>query len=150
MSQEGEEMSKKKGRLVREAKFLLEKGQTLYVEAQSLGLAPGLHRVFVENKGKKVEVFAYAAHGPSKFRFVTGGSGKPGKPTFEIINLSSAETFEEILQQKFWGQFTFGKLVKLLKDKKFERVVNRRIKKLVRNFESQSAQELNSIKPSKK
>jgi hypothetical protein len=139
---------KSEGRLVSRIEFILKDGQTLYVDPNGL-FGPGLNRVFVTYENGKVEVFADATSG-SHFRF-SRGSGKAGDPDFKITNLTSAEGIEDILKHKFWSQFTWGKLIAYLKDKHFCREVQKQIKKLVGEFESHAAEELNAIpRPSSK
>lgn len=130
------------GRLVNRIEFVLGENQTLYVNPGT-GLAPGLNRVFVTNKDGKVEVFADATSG-SHFR-LSKGSGERGDPDFKIANLDSAESIADIIERKFWGQFTWGQIIDYHEDKGFCRKVRRRIKQLVEEFEAHAAEELNAI-----
>jgi len=137
----------KKGRRVKEVEFELEEGQRVFVHTALLG--PGLGRVVVSREKGKITVWADANSG-SHFRFKKGGSGKPGNPNFEINNLDSGEAIEDILQQKFWGQFNWGQLFAYQKPE-FQRKIKKAIKKLVSDFEAKSAKKLNAItKPSPK
>ena len=143
----------KRKHLVQKVKFFLGEKQTLYV-SPGVGTGPGLCRIFVTRKNGRVSVWAGATSG-SHFRF-RRGSGNRSDPDFQIVNLDSGEAIEDILDRKFWGQFTWGQIFAYGDDKNFRRRVRRRIRQLVEEFEEHAAKELNAIprpkrsKPSRK
>ncbi len=132
----------RKRRIRGEVEFVLGKNETLGVSFSILG--PGIDRVFVTNEGGKVKVHANAASG-SHFLFHKGKTGSY-HCDYWIENPSPAGAIEDILHGKFWGQFNWGQLAVYVKDRKFNRTINRRIKQLVEKFMSQAAKELNGIK----
>ena len=142
----------KRKHLVQKVKFFLGEKQTLYV-SPGVGIGPGLCRIFVTRKNGRVSVWAAATSG-SHFRF-RRGSGNRSDPDFQIVNLDSGEAIEDILDRKFWGQFTWGQIFAYGDDKNFRRRVRRRIRQLVSEFEEHASTELNAIprpkrsKPSK-
>jgi len=143
----------KRKHLVQKVKFFLGENQTLYV-SPGVGTGPGLCRIFVTRKNGRVSVWADATSG-SHFRF-RRGRGNRSDPDFQIVNLDSGEAIEDILDRKFWGQFTWGQIFAYGEDKSFGKKVKQRIKQLVEEFEEHAAKELNAIprpkrsKPSRK
>lgn len=134
-----------KKRLVRDVDFTVEDGQCLIISHTLLG--DGLSRVVINVKDGKAKV---RANGRTRFEFEDRRQGQDGKRKdhsceFWLGNTKADVLLEDVLRGKFWGQFTFGKLVDLKENKRFVRALNRAIKKLVAEFEEKAATHLNSL-----
>lgn len=64
---------------------------------------------------------------------------------FWLASPKSSVWMGDIIRSKFWGQFNFGELPRLLKDRKLNKKLDKKIQKLVSDFESKAAQELNRL-----
>ena len=124
---------------MQEAEFTIRRGQSLVI---SLGMPKvGLDRIIIENKKGGVKV---SANGRSRFEF-SNKKIAPNACDFWLSNPSSKILLEDYLVSCFWGQFNWSKLFKYQNNKKLERLVKERIRKLVEEFESKAARELNNM-----
>lgn len=130
---------KRKKRLVKEVEFKLGKGKTLVISYTLCG--PGLDRVIVENKEG---IVAVRAEGRSRFEF-SDDKISPYACDFWLANPKSDLLIADILLAKFWGQFNFGQLRVLVRNKKLNGALNREAKKLVQEFEERASARLNRL-----
>lgn len=130
----------------KELGFPLEKGKVLSVTYSLFG--PGITAISVSHeKNGKVNVFVSPSNG-SYFRFKKS-AGDNGN-FIMVRNPNDEVLIEDIINGRFWGQFTWGQLFDYQKPK-FQRKIRNAIKKLVADFEAKAAKELNAIpKPSPK
>lgn len=121
--------------------FRLERGQTLAINLDS---DVGIDRVMVRfDKDRQVGVIAT---GHADFEFETKRKGAPDNLVdFVLRNPDLKGSLIEYIQQKFWSQFGWGDIISLHENKKAVRAINRKIKKLVDDFEGKAAEELNGM-----
>jgi hypothetical protein len=129
-------------RLSKEIRFKMKNNQSLVISCFLLPDA-GLERVIVENKNGITNVHAI---GRTRFEFCQRKKHDPSQCDFWLANPKDELMIEDIIRSKFWGQFTYNDLFKYGKDKKFNRALNRKIKKLVEEFEKKASQELNQMR----
>jgi hypothetical protein len=127
------------------AEFQLKPGQSLVVNLFE-GLSEfGLDRIVAEfNKdGKSVKV---AANGYGSFEFSKRRKdANSALADFILQNPSLKTALIDYIGGKFWGQFNWGELAKLNENKKFVRRINRKLRKLVSEFEEKASKELNNL-----
>ena len=135
----------KKKNLLQEVEFEIKPGQSLIINYYSL-LGAGLDRVVVKNKNGSVKVEASGGNG-SKFEFEDRSAKKKNKHEcdFWLANPQENVLIEYIIRSKFRKQFTLIQLSQILKDKKLKAKIDRKIKKLVQEFEEKASQELNQL-----
>lgn len=139
----GEKMkqkTKRRKRLVEEIEFKLKNNQSLIIKYCFLPDA-GLERVVIKNNDGIVHV---RAHGRSRFEFHKG-KDYPTECDFLLVNPREELLIEDIICSKFWSQFTWGELLKYVKNRKFNKILNRKIKELVQEFETKAATQLNEL-----
>lgn len=133
---------------VNEIKFELPSGETLFINLNApLGLVTktGMERIWINNDKDKVTV---EARGNSGSKFVFSKKKKLAEkeaPIYELVNPENKVLLEDYLASRFWSQFNWGELARLKRNKKFERKLTKRIQKLVKEFESKAAKELNEL-----
>ncbi len=138
----------RKKRLVRKINFKIKENQSLVILYCLLPDA-GLERIVVENKDGITHVYA---DGRSQFEFsdISKTKDNPNLADFILSNRSDQFMIEDIIRSKFWSQFNWGEIFKYQKDKNFKRAVNRKIRKLVQEFEKKAAEELNQLRKNTK
>lgn len=126
-------------RFVKEVEFKIKDGQSLVV---SLGMPLlGLDRIIVENNNGVVEI---KAEGRSRFEF-SNQKIHPGTCDFWLANPTSAILLPDYLYSCFWNQFNWGELFRHKNNKILDKELKKEIRKLVLEFESKAANELNEI-----
>ncbi len=131
---------KKQKRLVKKIEFKIQDNQSLVIIYCLLPDA-GLERVIVENKKGITHVYA---DGRSRFEF-SSQKEHPNQCDFWLSNPKDNVMIEDIIRSKFWSQFTWGELITAQKNQKLGKALNRKIKKLVKEFEEKAAQQLNQL-----
>lgn len=142
---------KLRGRKTGRIEFVLGRNESL-VASLAYALEPGIERVIVENKKGRTKITIAATSG-SRFEFLDQRrtKGNEGQCDFWVANLKARDFLTDVLRGKFWSQFNWGELFGYRKNKKFSRLVDRKIRELVDKFLDQAAGELNEIKrPSRK
>ena len=135
-----------KVRLVKKAKFRLKPHQDLVVSLGLLGT--GLDRVIVEHDDSGVvRVGAYNGPGGGTFEFQ---SGKRQGCDFFISRAQPKVTLEETVTSMFYGQFTWTELTVLHGNRRLRRKLDSAVRALVREFEENAVQRLNSLVPFKR
>lgn len=132
-------MRKVKKCYVERAEFSLKNQQCLIVSYNFL--EKGLNRLVVQNLGKEVKV---EASGRSRFLLEKGKKG-PHTCDFFISNPDTKTFLEDIIDGRFWGQFTFRELCEYQKNPALNKELGKLIKKLVDEFESRAAKECNAL-----
>lgn len=137
------EKKKIQKRLVGEVEFKIKNNQSLIILYCLLPSA-GLEKVVVQNKNGIVYV---SAQGRSRFEFSDTSKTKnnPNQTDFTLSNTNEKFMIEDIIRSKFWQQFTWEKLFKAQKNQEFNKVLNQKIKKLVKEFEEKAAGQLNQL-----
>lgn len=130
-------------RLVKEIEFKMQDNQSLIINYCLLPSA-GLDRVIVQNKNGVVHV---CAQGRSRFEFsdISKTKDNPNQTDFILSNAREQFMIEDIIRSKFWRQFTWGELLKYDEDRKFNKILNQKIKELVKEFEAKAAEQLNQL-----
>lgn len=126
----------KQRKLVKDIKFKIGENQSLVILVNQ-----SLDRVVVENDGQEAKVWATGHH---RFVFAREKS-HPHQADFLLSNPESKILIEDIIDDKFWGQFPWGELIKLSRNQKLNRAVKKEIQKLVDEFECQAAKRLNQL-----
>ncbi len=140
-------MSKEfKRQTVSNAEFELPTGKSLVVNLNS---PLGIDRLVVKtNEDGTVKV---RVTGHSKFSFEQKGpKADENRADFLLTNPSVEIRLEDLLLGKFWGQFAFGQLSILRRDKKLAKLLDKLTKKLVKEFESKAAEQMNNLPQIKK
>ncbi len=139
----------KKGRkkLTGEVTFEMKDGQSLIILYYTLP-ETGLEQIIVKNKDGITHV---SAQGRTRFEFsdLSSRSYKiknPHQHDFLLANPRDSLMIEDIIRAKFCGQFNPGDFVRYVMDKKFVKIVNQRIKKLVEEFEEKASTQLNQLR----
>jgi hypothetical protein len=127
-------------RFLKEVEFKIGRGKSLVV-LLGLPAAIGLDRVVIENiKG----VVWVRATGHERFKFQDGAEG-PGMCEYLLANPDTKMLLEDYLLSRFWGQFNWGELFAYLKNRKLNKKIKEKIRKLVNEWEKKAARELNNI-----
>lgn len=125
---------------IRKINFKIKDNQSLVIIYCLLPDA-GLERIIVENKKGITHVYA---DGRSRFEF-SNQKEHPNQCDFWLSNPKESVMIEDIIRSKFWQQFTWGELVTAQKNHKLNKALNRKIRKLVKEFEEKTAQQLNQL-----
>jgi len=123
-------------RHVENAEFTMGKEKSLVVLVNS---SVGIDRICIENeRSGRVRV---RATGHSRFTF-TQGRTEPGTCDFFLGNPRWRRELVDYLDQRFFGQFTFGDLAKRHHDRAFKVALRHEIEALASEFESLAVRRL--------
>jgi hypothetical protein len=121
------------------AEFKIKPGQTLVI---NLNTDLGLDRIILSHE--KDGNLTVAATGHSSFKFEEKRKGAPDSyADYLLSNPDLNISLMDYIKQGFWSQFNWGELINIHDNKKLVSKINRKIEKLVSDFEEKAAKELN-------
>ena len=124
---------------MKEIEFKIKRSESLVI---SLGMPLiGLDRIIVENNKGITEV---KAEGRSRFEF-SDSKIHPEACDFWLANPPNCILLSDYLYSSFWGQFNWGELFRYGKNKVLKKRLKKEIERLVREFESMAAKQLNEV-----
>ena len=136
------EKERQKSESVSDIEFKLKPGQSFVVLLES---DEGVDRIVAIYDEKTGDVDVMAT-GHSNFKFKNKPEGENSNICdFIIENPKKKELLADYLKGRFWGQFTFGELDKLMRDKQFLGKLDKKIGGIIKNFEITASKELNGF-----